>query len=249
MAVTEDFSTVIEMPLKPTWARYKDIFIRSRHLSIYRALEYELLSEIGFRGKILDLGGGEKAHYKDLIMQWGEDIEYESVNIDAKMSPTYVGDANGSLDVPANHYDMVISFNTLEHIYDIDNALDQLIRAIRPGGRMVLGVPFLYRVHGSPQDYHRPTGSWWIETLKRKGLQKIEVEPIVWDMFTSGLSLTEGRGGWRMLGKTVIPLYGILYALIRHRKCGDRYPQGIGDNISAFALGYVISAHKQARAG
>lgn len=249
MAVMEDLGAVIEMPLKPTWTRYKDIFIRNRHLSIFRALEYELLSRIGFRGKILDLGGGEKAHYKNLIMQWGEDIEYESVNIDPKMNPTYVGDANGSLDVPADHYDMVISFNTLEHIYDIDNALDQLIRAIQPGGRMVLGVPFLYRIHASPQDYHRPTGTWWIETLKRKGLQKIEVEPIVWDMFTSGLSLTEGRGSWKILHRAVIPLRGIAYALIRLGKCGDHYPRGIGDNISAFALGYVISAYKQDRAG
>ena len=249
MAVMEDLGAVIEMPLKPTWTRYKDIFIRNRHLSIFRALEYELLSRIGFRGKILDLGGGEKAHYKNLIMQWGEDIEYESVNIDPKMNPTYVGDANGSLDVPADHYDMVISFNTLEHIYDLDNALDQLIRAIQPGGRMVLGVPFLYRIHASPQDYHRPTATWWIETLKRKGVRKVEIQPVFWDVYTSGLSVIEGRRIWHVFGKLLIPFYGILHAFIYHVKRGERYPRGIGDNISAFALGYVISAYKQDRAG
>lgn len=240
--INQNTSEVVP-PLVPTWRRYKDIFIKNRHLSIYRALEYEMLSQIDYSGRVLDLGGGENAHYLPDLKRWGNNIDYESVNVDAEIKPTYIGDANGVLGVPGNHYDMVITFNTLEHIYDIKNALTETIKALKSNGRLVIGMPFLYRIHAHPYDFHRPTAEWWIETLERMDLKDIKIRPVVWDLYTSGLSISLTNRLWDRLRRYVIPLYGVLHGWLRGAG-GKHYPATAGELISAYTLGYVITATK-----
>jgi|APSaa5957512622_1039677.scaffolds.fasta_scaffold51227_2 SAM-dependent methyltransferase len=235
----------LNSPLKPTWRRYVNIFINNFNMSIYRALEYEALSRLEFSGRILDFGGGENAHYLSSIKTWTLDGGYESVNISAEMKPTYLIALGDDLPVADNTFDMVISINTLEHVYNLNKVLKELVRVLRPGGRIVLAVPFLFRMHGCPDDYNRPTVSWWRETLPQYGVNDMEVTPLVWDILTTGLSVTERAGPFSSLRRILVPLYGLLYAQIRGRGTGDRYPQQIGEALSNAALGYVISGVKQ----
>lgn len=60
-------------------------FFRSTNLSIYRALEYETLSQFDYRGRVLDFGGGDKAHYVDMMKSSLDPGTYESVNISTDM--------------------------------------------------------------------------------------------------------------------------------------------------------------------
>jgi SAM-dependent methyltransferase len=59
--------------------------------------------------------------------------------------------------------DTIVLINVLEHIEDDRNALAQLLRAVKPGGHVLLFVPALQflmseldRVHGHFRRYHRP---------------------------------------------------------------------------------------------
>jgi SAM-dependent methyltransferase len=242
-------STII-MPLKPVYPRYVDLFIRKWRLSIFRALEYETLREIRFQGRILDVGGGECVDYRKVFFS-GSDVEYHSANIDPAVNPTYLPDVSGRMIVPAEHFDMVVSFNTLEHIYDLDGSLNTMIAALKPGGQLVLAVPFLFRRHGGPEDFHRKTDGFWVRKLHEMGLGHIEVRPLAWDLLTVGLSITElwalPKLPWqpvRRLRKALIPLYGLIYASIRLRGCGPRYPEELAEGIVPYALGYVIRARK-----
>jgi SAM-dependent methyltransferase len=231
-------------PLKPTWRRYFRTFFRKANISIYRSFEYEELSRIDYSGRILDFGGGNKAHYLSQLRSWMGTGKYESVNIAETMEPTYLIHPGDKIPVAADSFDMVLSVNTLEHVLDLDNVLSELVRVLKPGGQIVLAVPFLYRIHGCPNDYNRPTASWWCETLPKYGMRDLKIRPLVWDVMTSGLSITEGAGPFSRLRKMLVPLYGLLYAAVRARGPGERYPECIGDNLANVALGYVITGVK-----
>jgi hypothetical protein len=73
----------------------------------------------------------------------------------------------------------------------------------------MLAVPFLYRVHGCPDDFNRPTASWWRETLSRKGIVELEVSPLVWDGLTSGVAVVDGIAPFSRLRRLVVPLLGV----------------------------------------
>lgn len=229
-------------PLKPTWRRYLRIFWRNSRISIFRSMEYEALSRQEYRGRVLDFGGGRRAQYHDQLQSWLVDGTYESANIDPAMEPTYLVTPDGRLPVESGTFDMVVSINTLEHVYGIEQALDELVRVVKPGGRLMLAVPFLYRVHGCPDDFNRPTASWWRETLSRKGIVELEVLPMVWDGLTSGIAVIDGIPPFSRLRRLLVPLLGLVYARFRGGGNGERYPDNVGESLSYLALGYVLTA-------
>lgn len=235
----------LDMPLKPTWRRYKELFLRNSNISIYRAMEYEALSHLRYSGRILDFGGGDKAHYAPAMKSWISDGTYESVNITASMEPTYLLSPNDAIPVEAGTFDMVVSINTLEHVFHLQEVLKELIRVLNRDGTIVFAVPFLFRVHGCPDDYNRPTASWWKETLSRLGIHELKITPLVWDVMTTGLSVTEGAGPFSKLRRLLVPLYGLLYARVRGRGPGIHYPPEVGGALANVALGYVITGKKQ----
>jgi SAM-dependent methyltransferase len=244
VACNDKTDSELVMPRRPSWGRYLRIFLCDGDLSILRALEYEALAEVEFRGRILDFGGGEKAHYLPMLRGWMRNGIYESVNISAEMRPTYLVLPDEPFPLPPESYDMVLAINTLEHVFGIQETLGRLIRVLKPDGRVVFTIPFLYRVHGSPHDYNRPTAQWWSTELKRQGLTDIRVEPLMWDAFSAGLGVSEGVGPLPTLRRWIVPLYGLLYAWLRARPVSQRYPRERGAHLANFALGYLVQGRK-----
>jgi 2-polyprenyl-3-methyl-5-hydroxy-6-metoxy-1,4-benzoquinol methylase len=60
-----------------------------------------------------------------------------------------VGDLTGGYpEIASERYDIVVCEQVLEHLDRIDTALDTLVRVLRPGGTLVVGVPiFLPPLH------------------------------------------------------------------------------------------------------
>jgi SAM-dependent methyltransferase len=46
---------------------------------------------------------------------------------------------------------------TLEHVFDVRRAVDELMRVLAPGGILLVSVPFYFRIHAYPSDYWRIT--------------------------------------------------------------------------------------------
>jgi glycosyltransferase involved in cell wall biosynthesis/SAM-dependent methyltransferase len=174
------------MPKRHSFRRWRSISFAP--FSLLRALQYEAISGLSLQGKILDVGGGKKNSYYHLLKLNGS---IDSVNIDPTIRPTLITDLNIALPLSDNSYDAIISFNTLEHIRDDEVALQECLRVLKPGGQLFITVPFLYHVHGSPCDYSRKTHFWWVEKLESLGIPRtqIKVEPLVWDKFSTGISI------------------------------------------------------------
>ena len=59
-------------------------------------------------------------------------------------------------------------FNVLEHVHNDMNAIDELGKLLKKGGKLYISTPFLYRFHEAPRDYKRYTIDYFDKLLKLK---------------------------------------------------------------------------------
>jgi len=61
----------------------------------------------------------------------------------------FIGDLTGGYpEIAPSRYDIVVCEQVLEHLDSLDTAIDTLVRVLRPGGTLVIGVPiFLPPLH------------------------------------------------------------------------------------------------------
>ena len=57
----------------------------------------------------------------------------------------------------------VFLLNVMEHIKNFDNCLKNIFYLVEDGGKFIGSIPFLFRVHSSPNDYLRFTDQFLIE--------------------------------------------------------------------------------------
>lgn len=62
-----------------------------------------------------------------------------------------------NLKLDDNCVDNVVALEVLEHLATPKNAINEIYRVLKPGGTIMLSIPFLFRVHGDPSDYQRYT--------------------------------------------------------------------------------------------
>ena len=230
---------------KPSVARYRALFFR-RGLSVLRSLVYERMTRCGLVGRVLDFGGGALAQYCNEVGRWAaprQCIEYQSANIDPAIQPTYLLEAGHRLPPDTGSFDAVMSLSTLEHIYELDEALAELSRVLKRGGRLIVAVPFMFRVHGHPDDYRRGTPSFWRQKLGEAGFDNVVVEALAWGPFSSGQAVSGLPGPFKAVRRHAGLLLDILWCAYRYRGMTEV----VGRQDDAFLsapLGYFMEARK-----
>lgn len=144
--------------------------------SIYRDLAVLLPAR---RGTILDVGCGAQP-FRPLVRS---DAKYMGIDTaDAKDhfgyelpdTTYYSGDTWPVADASV---DTVLCTETLEHVMEPQPFLLQAGRCLKPGGLLILTVPFAARWHFIPYDYWRYTPSGLKHLMQRAGFERIEVYP------------------------------------------------------------------------
>ncbi len=226
-------------PPVPTLARWQHIVTAYRGLSLLRMMEYELLARLHLSGRVLDMGGGQKATYLK-VLPMGATIE--SVNIDPKIEPTHLVQPGQPLPFADDSFDAVICFNTLEHIYDSAAVVAELFRVVKPGGKVHVIVPFMFRIHGHPDDYTRATPSWWRETFSRAGFSALELMPLVWGRRATVAVVPGMHGPFPRMRLHVAMLLDILTAKLLLK--GNTISGRRGDSICGTAPGWYMIGTK-----
>lgn len=129
------------------------------------------------RGKLVDVGCGAQPYralvpagvtYVGLdIMEAGERFGYrtpDTLYFDGQQWPEAARDA-----------DWILCTEVLEHVLDPRAFLHEAYGALRPGGRLVLTVPFAARWHFVPYDYWRFTPSALAHLLDAAGFADVSV--------------------------------------------------------------------------
>jgi SAM-dependent methyltransferase len=107
------------------------------------------------RGRILENGCGVGMYMEHLAPFGGEvvGLEYDFERAaEARVSSPHVINAAGeSLPLPPLSFDLVLSHEVIEHVQDDRLAVCEMIRVLRPGGRIALFVPnrgYPFETHG-----------------------------------------------------------------------------------------------------
>lgn len=223
----------------PTLKRWRELYGNHPGKSVIRALEYEAIAKMTITGDVLDYGGGRKAPYLPLLT----DVDsMHSVNIDPNIEPTHLVEPGEPLPLEENTYDHVVCFNTLEHIYDAYGSVEEIFRVLKPGGKAIITVPFIFRIHGHPDDFLRCTPSWWEETCRRIGFSKLTLQPLIWGRYTTAGTILGFRGLFPRFQFHVQHFKDWLYAKIAIR--APDYGGKRGQRICAVSPGWVMVVEK-----
>lgn len=102
-------------------------------------------------GRILDVGCGRKPY-----RPWFTGAsEYVGIDVVADSAADIVVRTGERWPLDDGSFDAVIATQVLEHVRDFDNVRDEIVRVLRPRGRAVVSVPFIYNEHGAPDDLRR----------------------------------------------------------------------------------------------
>ncbi len=123
-----------------------------------------------FRGRVLDVGAGEMA-YAEFVNEVADCYH----GIDREMRTpglTFVGDVADMHMIADESYDCILCLDVLEHVPDPKRVILEIRRVCKPGGTLVLSVPFLHRVHAEPDDYWRFT-EFGLREILREGFDVV----------------------------------------------------------------------------
>lgn len=139
---------------------------------------YEKAIQEHARGKLLDLGCGHVPYYEmyrglvteTVCMDW-ENTMHKNQLLDA------IVDLNEPLPLKCDSFDTVLLMDVLEHIARPAELIREISRVLRPKGKLIAGVPFLYWIHEQPHDYYRYTEFALAHMCRSNGLDVISLAP------------------------------------------------------------------------
>jgi len=109
-------------------------------------------------------------------------------------SPHIFADAS-RLPLVDESFDTVVILEVLEHLRAPQAALGEIARILRPQGRLLLSMPFLYPIHDSPHDYQRLTVHGLARDVEEAGLKVDVLTPVLGSAETAGLIACLAVGG------------------------------------------------------
>jgi SAM-dependent methyltransferase len=188
--------------LYPSWWDHN----RSTLAPLRRSVERSLAERLGVvKGQVVvDLGCGDRP-YEPLFVKYG--CRYVGCDLgedaEVRIEPARpVALADGCADG-------VVSFQVLEHVWDLDWYLGECRRLLKPGGWLLLSTHGSWLYHPHPTDYRRWTRDGLVRELEERGfgIEVVEglVGPLAWTTLFRTLGLREALRRLPVLGALLCP--------------------------------------------
>lgn len=96
-------------------------------------------------------------------------------NLSVAKRPDVQADA-AHIPFKSNAFDGAICSELLEHVPRPLTVVEEVSRVLKPGGTLLITIPFQVWIHGDPHDYGRYTDQFWKENLTALGFVDIQIE-------------------------------------------------------------------------
>lgn len=129
------------------------------------------------KGRLLDIGCGSKPYKKLFVVN-----EYVGLDIDSEITrkrnvAEFLYDGK-LFPLPSNSFDSALCNQVLEHVFNPDDFLSEIYRVLKPNGKLLLTVPFVWDEHEQPYDYARYSSFGLKSLLEKNGFHVLEHKKI-----------------------------------------------------------------------
>jgi len=197
------------------------------------------------RGSLLDLGCGNKPYeslYKPFTTsQMGCDVVQSDDNRVDVLCPVT------DLQFENHQFDTVLCTQVLEHVFEHDRMMKEAFRVIKPGGHLILTVPFAWELHEEPYDFFRYTKHALKELFEQTGFEIDYIKPnggkwaAIYQLRNNMmyLSFRRRKTFWNKLKK-------ILYMELRLTQLRNHFAIWMDKQFydDIFTQNYIVVAHK-----
>jgi len=141
----------------------------------------------GYGAKMLAESGARSVLGVDIS---SETVEFATIQHGSEAARFQVGSAEDLSFIPSGSLDVVVSFETIEHVTGSDQMLDEFWRIIKPGGHLFVSTPdrriasVMFAITRRPQNPHHVrefTGQELCKALRRR----FEIESLYGQAFLS----------------------------------------------------------------
>ncbi|HEU5137305.1 MAG TPA: methyltransferase domain-containing protein [Steroidobacteraceae bacterium] len=215
-----------------------------RDKSLYRAHVNLALRDRQLHGAVLDLGSKSPNASYYRYFRREEPLAVTCTDL-APGEGLVCLDVEKPFALDAESFDHVLAINLFEHVRHFDRAPAEVLRILKPGGRVIIVVPFLHEYHADPQDYFRYTDSGLRSIWESAGFESGSIEALGDGILTFALTKTAQQ----VLPRFVRPLVSTLLYLLSYpfdRIVGLRPRVGGRSVPERFPLGYVAVFRKPA---
>lgn len=216
---------------------YPGIGNHSYIIASKQIIHYQQFIKKHTSGLLLDCGCGDVPYYgiyKDLIDDsYCIDWEYspqDQIHVDQFVN------LNQTLGLKKT-FDTIILSDVLEHIAEPQHLLNALYQLLNPNGKIIIMVPFMYRLHEEPHDYYRYTEHALKHMLHKANFNLLEIESyggivdVIFDLLNKVFFNTKSRS------KILISIYKRVSKI-------NYFKRNNNERKYSFPLGYVLVANK-----
>lgn len=157
----------------------KEVNIASRLIADIVAEFYDKNIKKYASGKLLDLGSGKVPLYQvyreyisdSICVDW-QNTQHPNDYLDLEC------DLEKGLPFAIGEFNTIILSDVLEHIPNPEMLWTEMSRILSPNGKIIMNVPFYYKIHEQPYDFYRFTEFALRRFVKMSGLRIIKLESI-----------------------------------------------------------------------
>ena len=240
---SQDESVKSKFSLRPDgrWqASRATVPVTSRLVADCMAAAYQRAIETHAAGRLGDLGCGKVPLYgmyrekvDDVVcIDWPSSL-HGSLHVDRQ------ADLNLPLDCEPESFDTLVATDVIEHLHAPATFFASAFRLLRPGGHLIVGVPFLYWIHEAPHDYYRYTRYALERLAADAGLKVRHLEPYGGPAEVLADLLTKSVGKVRIAAHSMYWTTRIVLAVPPIRKLSRSRSE-------IMPMGYVLVARKAA---
>lgn len=151
---------------------------RAHNWIVYRAIDQWLGANSDvISGDVVDLGAGEAPYRTFFVAHAASYRTVDWANSQHRIVVDVIADLNAPLPLADSSADVAVSISVLEHLRRPDRFLAEVARVLRPGGRLLLQVPWQWMIHEAPHDYFRYSPFALRAMLEENGFEVVSLAP------------------------------------------------------------------------